>query len=141
MISSGYQCFLFSMFMLTHLFQVLGQGGRIDGWKVCLEEGARPSGMKISGSDVLLISPTEAYSTTIEFPPNVGGYGDVSDATLLALQRWSRTSEEDEWKLQLHQTIPWSSDSRAGGTLICDSRGCVALTRGREQRTFGGLIG
>ena len=34
-----------------------------------------------------------------------------------------------------------SQGSRAGGTLRCDSRGCVALTRAQEKRTFGGLVG
>ena len=125
---------------------VIDAGGRIDKWESCLEDGARPSGMKISGSDVTITSPTTAYSTTIEFPPNTGGYGD-SDATLLAVQQWRRYSREgdddddDEWRLEYHQTIPWNMDTRAGGTLRCDCRGCVALTRGQERRTFGGLIG
>jgi len=119
---------------------VINVGGRIDKWESCLQDGARPSGMKISGSDVTITSPTTAYSTTIEFPPNTGGYGD-SDATLLAVQQWRRSSQEGEWKLEYHQTIPWNMDTRAGGTLRCDCRGCVALTRGQERRTFGGLIG
>lgn len=78
-----------------------------------------------------------AYSTCIEFPSNAG----IDGATLLAVQRWSRESEGDEWKLDLHQTIPWSTGSRAGGTLRCDCRGCVALARAVDKRTFGGLIG
>jgi hypothetical protein len=97
--------------------------------------------MSTSSSDVLLISPTKAYSTCIEFPVNTGGYSDPSGATLLAVQEWARSNEKEEWKLTLHQTIPWSPDTRAGGTLRCDGRGCVALTRGEEKRTFGGLIG
>ena len=125
----------------TEVSEILDAGGRADAWESCLEEGARPAGMKTSGFDVLLSSPTEAYSTCIEFPANTGGYSDPFGATLLAMQRWGRANEKDEWKLEYHQTIPWSSDTRAGGTLRCDGRGCVALTRGPEKRTFGGLIG
>lgn len=94
--------------------------------------------MVISGSDVYISSETLAYSTCIEFPQNAG----MDGATLLAVQRWGRENAEGkEWKLELHQTIPWSSGSRAGGTLRCDCRGCVALARTPDQRTFGGLIG
>jgi len=129
--------------------QVLNAGGRIDEWKSCLADDAKPANMKISGSDFLIVSRTLAYSTCIEFPANTGGYNDPFGATLLAIQRWSKLDEVvDEsssstgtWKLEYHSTIPWSSDSRAGGTLRCDGRGCVALTRGTEKRTFGGLIG
>ena len=78
------------------------------------------------------LSPDEAFSTTVEFPSNAG----IDGATLLACQKWK--IEDGDWKLQLHQTIPWSPDSRAGGTLLCDSRGCVALTRGRERT--GGIV-
>ncbi len=103
--------------------------------------------MKTSGSDVLVVSPNLAYSTCVEFPivNSVGGYDSASafGATLLAVQRWKRGSNDTdaEWKLEYHSTIPWSPDSRAGGMLRCDCRGCVALTRGDERRTFGGLIG
>lgn len=121
--------------------EILDAGGRVDGWESCLAEGARPAYMKTSGSDVLVISPTEAYSTCIEFPADTGGYSDPFGATLLAMQRWIRKDESEGWELEFHQTIPWSSDTKAGGTLRCDSRGCVALTRGREKKTFGGLIG
>jgi len=121
--------------------EILSAGGRVDSWESCLKEGARPENMKTSGSDVLIVSPTEAYSTCIEFPADTGGYSDPFGATLLAMQRWTRESENEAWKLEFHQTIPWSSDTRAGGTLRCDSRGCVALTRGPEKKTFGGLIG
>jgi hypothetical protein len=117
--------------------KVLAGGGRIDNWSTCLEPSARPSGMTISGSDVYISSPTIAYSTCIEFPTNAG----IDGATLLAVQKWSRENTDKDWKLELHQTIPWSSGSRAGGTLICDCRGCVALARNDEKRTFGGLIG
>lgn len=117
--------------------EVVEEGGRIDDWSTCLAEGARPEGMSISGSDVWFESPTLAYSTCVEFPANAG----VDDATLLAVQKWVRGGEEDEWKLSLHQTIPWSQSSRAGGTLRCDCRGCTALARSPERRTFGGIIG
>jgi hypothetical protein len=93
--------------------------------------------MKVSGSDVLVISDTEAYSTVVEFPANTG----MDSATLLAVQKWGRSLSSKEWKLELHQTIPWSADARAQGTLLCDCRGCVALTRSTDRRTFGGLIG
>ncbi len=117
--------------------EVVNAGGRIDSWKDCLIEGARPEGMQIANSDACILSEKEAYSTVIEFPINT-----VNDtATLLAVQKWVRSSRDDQWKLQLHQTIPWSRDTRAQGTLRCDCRGCVALTRTSERSTFGGLIG
>ena len=103
--------------------------------------------MRTSGSDFLVVSPSVAYSTCIEFPvvASGGGYDNVSSfgATLLAVQRWERKEEEvnSEWKLGYHSTIPWSLEKSAGGMLRCDCRGCVALTRGPEKRTFGGLIG
>lgn len=108
--------------------------------------------MLTSGSDVLIVSPTLAYSTCVEFPvvSGSGGYDSASSsfgATLLAVQRWIcddvdiNDDGNKKWKLDYHSTIPWSSDSRAGGMLRCDCRGCVALTRGDERRTFGGLIG
>mmetsp|Transcript_6301 Transcript_6301/g.13834 ORF Transcript_6301/g.13834 Transcript_6301/m.13834 type:complete len:494 (+) Transcript_6301:104-1585(+) len=115
--------------------EVIEGGGRIDKWKACLEDGARPEGMLISGGDCLIASPEIAYSTAVEFPPNAG----IDSATLLAVQRWAK--QGDEWKLLLHQTIPWSPDSKAGGTLRCDCRGCVALTRAKDRRTFGGIVG
>ncbi|KAL7488763.1 hypothetical protein ACHAW6_014352 [Cyclotella cf. meneghiniana] len=118
--------------------EVLTGGGRIDSWSTCLDLTARPSGMVISGSDVFIASDTLAYSTCIEHPSNAG----IEGATLLAVQRWGRESDTtEEWKLELHQTIPWSCGSRAGGTLRCDFRGCVALARAPDGRTFGGLIG
>lgn len=132
--------------MLTSLYspeqsplvsEVVSAEGRLDDWKSCLEEGARPEGMKVSGSDAVVLSDTRAFSTTVEFPANTG----LDTATLLATQQWVRSSPDDGWKLELHQTIPWSPESRAQGTLRCDCRGCVALTRSTERRTFGGLIG
>lgn len=123
--------------------KVLNAGGRIDSWQNCLAEGARPSNMKTSGSDFLIVSPTLAFSTCIELPVVSGGYESMSSfgATLLAVQRWEKDTDAKKWKLQYHSTIPWSTDSRAGGMLRCDGRGCVALTRGPERRTFGGIIG
>lgn len=112
-------------------------GGRIDSWKDCLVEGARPSEMQISGADVTIFSDTEAYATCIEFPANTG----MSSASLLAVQRFIRANKNEPWKIDLHQTIPWSLETKAQGTLQCDCRGCVALTRGKDRRTFGGLIG
>jgi hypothetical protein len=118
--------------------EVIAAGGRIDGWSTCLAPDARPVNMVISDQDVFLSSsPTLAYTTCVEFPPNAG----IDCATLLATQRWVRKTENDDWKLELHQTIPWSAGTRAAGTLRCDCRGCVALTSNPEKRTFGGLIG
>jgi hypothetical protein len=115
--------------------EVLEAGGRLDVWTSCLEDGARPAGMLTSGRDAVLVSETEAWSTVIEFPLGMDA------ATLLAVQHWVRASTKEPWKLRLHQTIPWTPDNRAQGTLRCDCRGCVALTRSVERRTFGGLIG
>ena len=117
--------------------EVVAAGGRVDDWKSCLENGARPEGMIISESDAVVLSDTQAFSTVVEFPTNTG----IDTATLLATQEWVRGSPKEEWKLAIHQTIPWNQKSRAQGTLLCDCRGCVALTRSVERRTFGGLIG
>jgi len=117
--------------------EVIGLGGRIDPWKDCLAEGARPSDMKVSGVDVTILSEAEAYTTCVEFPANTG----MDSASLLAVQRFKRADKNEPWKLDLHQTIPWNLETKAQGTLQCDCRGCVALTRGKERRTFGGIIG
>jgi hypothetical protein len=93
--------------------------------------------MQISGADVTIFSETEAYTTCIEFPANTG----MDSASLLAVQRFIRANKSEQWKLDLHQTIPWSLETKAQGTLQCDCRGCVALTRGKDRRTFGGIIG
>jgi len=120
---------------------VLDNGGRIDNWQSCLAEGARPAEMKTASSDVLLSSPTVAYSTTIEFPAT-NAYGASSFGNeLLAIQRWGRAEEGEAWKMEYHQTIPWTADSKAGGTLRCDGRGCVALTSQTETRLSGRRIG
>ena len=119
------------------LQQVIDMGGRIDSWKDCLAEGARPSEMQVSGADATVYSDTEAYTTCIEFPANTG----MDSASLLAVQRFVRANKNEPWKLDLHQTIPWNLETKAQGTLQCDCRGCVALTRGNERRTFGGIIG
>jgi len=117
---------------------VLNNGGRIDTWETCLEEGARPSNMKTFDSDVLLLSNNEAYTTVIECPDN--NVATFTKPTLLAMQRWTKV--DNEWKLQLHQTIPWTFDGNFGsGTLICDCRGCTALVK--EQRpkwSFNGML-
>jgi hypothetical protein len=126
---------VFASTITESVTEVTKEGGRLDEWKSCLADGARPEGMKIADSDVEVISDTLAYSTTIEFPVAVG-----IDATLLAVQIWTRETSNSDWKLLQHQTIPWSF-SPAGGTLICDCRGCVSLVRANERRTFGGLLG
>lgn len=112
--------------------EVLVQGGRLDSWNTCLKDGNRPEGMKVADGDVCVISESEVWTTAIEFPALIEG------ATLLAVQKWKL--QDKTWKLEKHQTIPWAQQ-RAAGTLICDCRGCVSLTRGPERRTFGGLIG
>ena len=104
--------------------KVIQEGGRLDSWSTCLEDGNRPSGMKIADADVTLVSDTLAYSTCIEFPAT------IQDQQLLAKQVWKRESAQEPWKLALHQTIPWTETARAAGTLLCDGRGCVSLTRG-----------
>jgi hypothetical protein len=113
---------------------ITGQGGRLDSWEKCLQDGARPAGLKIAGCDFYLVHDKIAYSTCVEFPAISGG------SSLLAVQKWKRG--ENGWKLQQHQTIPWTPDTPAAGTLICDHRGCVSLVRtSNERRLFGGLIG
>jgi hypothetical protein len=137
---------VFTGYPVVEVDEVINGGGRIDSWDKCLDPDARPVGMVISGSDAWISKNANiAYSTCIEFPQNNDG---GSAATLLAIQRWVRDDdastsmdENGGWKLELHQTIPWSAASRAGGTLRCDCRGCVALTRVPERRTLGGLIG
>jgi len=128
---------IFTNEKMQEVNEVIEAGGRIDSWNECLLEDARPANMVIADQDIFISSPTLAYSTCVEFPPNAG----IDGATLLASQRWARETENDEWKLELHQTIPWAAGTRAGGTLRCDCRGCVALTSYPEKRTFGGLIG
>ena len=114
--------------------EVIDMGGRIDPWKDCLAEGARPSEMQISGADVTIVSDTEAYTTCIEFPANTG----MDSASLLAVQRFTRADKNEPWKLDLHQTIPWNLETKAQGTLQCDCRGCVALTRNKARKTVFG---
>lgn len=119
--------------------EVFESGGRLDDWDSCLRDGARPEGMRLSGGEATVVSETQAFSTIIEFPDDAFAQGMT--ATLLAVQQWYRASPEHRWKLALHQTIPWTPDAPAQGTLRCDCRGCVALTRGAQKRTFGGIIG
>ncbi len=121
---------IFSPSKSGEVSEVIEMGGRIDSWENCLAEGARPSDMLISGADVTIVSDTEAYTTCIEFPANTG----MDSASLLAVQRFIRSDKSEPWKLDLHQTIPWNLATKAQGTLQCDCRGCVALTRVREKR-------
>jgi hypothetical protein len=123
----------------SQVTEVFEAGGRLDDWNSCLKDGARPEGMRLSGGDAIVVSENQAFSTIIEFPDDAFAQG--TSATLLAVQQWYRESPRHRWKLALHQTIPWTSDAPAQGTLRCDCRGCVALTRGAQRRTFGGIIG
>ena len=61
---------VFSPSNSNEVSEIIGMGGRIDPWKDCLVEGARPSDMQVSGADVTIVSDTEAYTTCIEFPAN-----------------------------------------------------------------------
>ena len=107
-------------------------GGRLDNWQKCLEDGSRPDGMSVFDCDATIISSQEAYTTCLEFPPTNG----LDEMALLAVQKWQK--EESEWKLTLHQTIPWNMDIKAGGLLQCDCRGCVSLIRQtKNKKTFG----
>ncbi|KAL7564356.1 hypothetical protein ACA910_001509 [Epithemia clementina (nom. ined.)] len=109
---------------------IMQQGGRLDPWQLCLQEGNRPAGMKVADADVIIRGDC-AYSTVVEFPAIIGGGVPMAvDASLLAQQNWIKDTKSGEWKLVQHQTIPWSSAARAGGTLVCDKRGCVSLVRG-----------
>lgn len=133
---------IFSSEPSSQVSQVVQEGGRLDQWKDCLVEGARPQNMKVSGIDTFLVSELEAYTTAVEFPANNNNIIIMDeDATLLAVQHWKREFPSSAWQLQLHQTIPWTPATKAQGTLRCDCQGCVALTRGPERRTFGGLMG
>lgn len=116
---------------------IISQGGRVDKWELCLQDGARPAGMTTSQSDAWVVGK-EGYTTCIEYPSATVGMMDTQP-TLLAIQSW--TLESNMWKMRRHQTIPWTFEQKAGGTLKCDCRGCVALTRSNEKRTFGGIIG
>ena len=101
--------------------KIIDTGGGLDTWAVNLQDGARPENLSIFDSDVFIDeSETSAYSTNVESM-------DGAFSTLLALQRW--ILEDGDWKLLEHSTIPWTVDSAAAGTLKCDRRGCVALTK------------
>jgi hypothetical protein len=110
---------------------VLQQGGRLDAWETCLLPDAKPTGMTIADREVTVLDDgSAAYTTCIEFPVDTYQAGGSTLPTLLAVQKWKRVQpSSSEWKLVQHQTIPWTSDRPAGGTLICDCRGCVALVR------------
>ena len=71
---------------IKEVTEVIEAGGRIDGWSECLNPDARPANMVIADQDIFISSPTLAYSTCVEFPPNAG----IDGATLLASQRWVR---------------------------------------------------
>lgn len=118
---------------------IIQQGGRLDTWDTCLQPDARPTGLMISDREVILLPDGNiAYTTCIEFPADTYLNEGIS-SSLLAVQKWKRIDRKiDEsktslsghnWKLLQHQTIPWTNDRPAGGTLLCDSRGCVALVR------------
>lgn len=102
--------------------EVIREGGRLDSWEVCLKPDARPVGLAIADSDSF-VDGNRAYTTCIEFPAN------MTDATLLAVQEWERADDTEAWRLFLHQTIPWTVERPAAGTLLCDGRGCVSLVQ------------
>lgn len=110
--------------------EVVADGGRVEPWA----EGSNalpPSGMRATDRDALLGSTTRVgeqvgWTTAIERP--------VEGGTLLATQRWSRSSS-DGWRIQSHRYIPWSADgATAIAALRCDCRGCVLLGRNINTR-------
>lgn len=130
--------------------QIIHQGGRLDTWDSCLQDNARPEGMKMVGSDFAQLSDTFAYTTIIECPQATSSSSNSAPrrtvGTLLAIQKWmllpsselpqqqsnmdhDNSNKLGEWKLVKHQTIPWMADTPAGGILLCDCRGCVSLVR------------
>jgi hypothetical protein len=122
--------------------QVIAQGGRLDDWAACLKPDARPIGLKIAGADSLIVNDgRRAYTTCIEFPAASMTPSSITDATLLAVQQWERLNDDEEdddddvinWRLCLHQTIPWTSERPAAGTLLCDGRGCVSLVQSNAR--------
>ena len=126
----------------SEVSDIIQQGGRLDPWDVCLLADAKPTGMTISDREVIRLSgdnEATAYTTCIEFPVDTYMGGVIP--TLLAVQKWKQmtttttASDTEEWKLVQHQTIPWTSERAAGGTLICDGRGCVALVRSTTSTT------
>lgn len=110
---------------------IVQEGGRLDAWVSCLEDEARPQGMTVSNVDATILSSTRACTTAIECPAVDTYIRSGGTATLLAVQHWLRTDAHSPWKLAKHQTIPWTEDMAAGGTLICDGRGCVSLVRSK----------
>ena len=111
---------IFSNTTADQVSEVIAQGGRLDPWSSCLEPDARPVGLTIVDVDDYIPSSSVAgqqYTTCVEVT--------ATGETLLAVQTWN----EDDGKLLLHQTIPWSSSAPAAGTLLCDCRGCVSLVR------------
>ena len=126
----------------SEVSDIIQQGGRLDPWDICLLADAKPTGMTFSDREVIRLSgdnEATAYTTCIEFPVDTYMGGVIP--TLLAVQKWKQTtttttaSDTEEWKLVQHQTIPWTSERAAGGTLICDGRGCVALVRSTTSTT------
>jgi hypothetical protein len=126
----------------------MAEGGRLDDWSSCLADGARPANLKVADQDCTFRSATTAVSTCVEFvPTTTTKIVSTTTTTLLAVQTWKRKVDTDDdqhdWKLVRHETIPWTADRPAAGTLLCDGRGCVSLvSQTPEQRTlFGWLIG
>jgi len=122
--------------------QVTQQGGRLEDWAICLQEGNRPAGMQIADAQVVLVGassssdndndndyPIIAYSSVLEYPSVDTIAAAVDTPTLLAVQSWTQNRQDNSWKLVQHQTIPWSDLAPAQGTLVCDARGCVSLVR------------
>jgi len=127
--------------------EVLASGGRLDGWSTCLADGARPAELVSFDCDATVltnpasaasVASAEGYTTSIE------AVGSRQGATNLSTQRWVLRNRPPalaegqhspgavpaaarRWRLALHQTIPYSPNSGAGGLLRCDCRGCVAL--------------
>ncbi len=106
----------------TTVSDILLQGGRIDTWKTCLSEGARPDAIVPCLCDSI-VDGDVAWTTNVELLDQGRGQ------SLLATQAWRKDATSGDWKLISHSTIPWTIESEAGGALRCDRRGCAAIVR------------
>lgn len=147
-------CFVPGATAAPEVESVVSAGGRLDPWAFCLKEGNRPAGLAVFDPDATVLEAADsttrtaaaaasqgetrggaaryASSTAIEAPAGAG------TGTLLAQQRWIR-GPDGRWLLELHQTIPYTVGTGAGGLLRCDGRGCVALLANKDTQTSGGL--
>lgn len=124
--------------------EVLASGGRLDGWSTCLAAGARPAELVSFDCDATVLTPAASAAFAEGYTTSIEAVGTRIGATNLSTQRWvlrarppapvngqpsspAVPAAASRWRLALHQTIPYSPNSGAGGLLRCDCRGCVAL--------------